>query len=65
MAREDYDGGFSSDGLGAAANDPVSVSSQVAQSQPLRAVASTIGQEIADGTIADILTKQEFSIRTT
>ena len=60
MAREDYDGGFRSDGLGAAATDPVSVSSQVAQSQPLRAVASTIGQEGADGTIADILTKQEF-----
>ena len=62
MAREDYDGGFSASGTGAAAKgiDQTAISSQAMASQPLGAVASTIGQQGADGNIADILTKQEF-----
>ncbi len=62
MAREDYDGGFSASGTGAAAKgiDQSAISSQAMASQPLGAVASTIGQQGADGGIADILTKQEF-----
>ena len=62
MAREDYDGGFDfASGTGAAAvADPVDISSQAMGSQPLGAVASTIGQQGADGGIAEILTKQEF-----
>lgn len=62
MAREDYDGGFDfASGTGAAAvSDPVGISSQAMGSQPLGAVASTIGQQGADGGIAEILTKQEF-----
>lgn len=62
MAREDYDGGFSASGTGAAAKgiDQSAISSQAMASQPLGAVAPNIGQQGADGNIVDILTKQEF-----
>ena len=60
--RQDYDGGFSASGTGAAAKgiDQAAISSQAMASQPLGAVAPNIGQQGADGNIVDILTKQEF-----
>jgi len=62
MAREDYDGGFSASNTGAAAQgiDQSAISSQVMASQPLGAVAPTMGQQGANGGIADILSKQDF-----
>jgi hypothetical protein len=62
MAREDYDGGFSASGTGAAAKgiDQTAISSLAQESQTLGAAKPTRGVPGADGGIADILTKQDF-----